>query len=126
MLAESENIDHVNNGYFHAIYGWEMHHIMNEIVKGEMDVDNIRGKLAKNIEEYSTEAFQMNFITNHDENSWNGTINERMGDAQHAMAVLMTTIPGMPLLYSGQETGLDKRLRFFEKDTVEWNESRTF
>jgi len=28
----------------------------------------------------------------------------------------------MPLIYSGQESGLDKRLRFFEKDTVEWGE----
>ena len=27
---------------------------------------------------------------------------------------------GMPLVYSGQESGSTKRLRFFEKDTVEW------
>ncbi|MFO7723571.1 MAG: hypothetical protein R6V49_10160 [Bacteroidales bacterium] len=29
-------------------------------------------------------------------------------------------IPGMPLIYSGQEAGLNKRLRFFEKDTIDW------
>ena len=27
----------------------------------------------------------------------------------------------MPLLYSGQEVSLKKRLRFFEKDTIDWN-----
>jgi glycosidase len=122
MLAEAEQVDHLDYA-FDMNYGWEMHHIMNQIVKGEMNVENIRVKLAKNKEEYAPEAWQMNFITNHDENSWNGTINERMGEAQHAMAALMTTLPGMPLLYSGQEAGLDKRLRFFEKDTVEWQES---
>jgi len=26
----------------------------------------------------------------------------------------------MPLVYNGQETSLDKRLRFFEKDTIDW------
>ena len=27
-------------------------------------------------------------------------------------------IPGMPLIYSGQEYGMDYRLKFFEKDTI--------
>jgi 1,4-alpha-glucan branching enzyme len=62
----------------------------------------------------------MNFISNHDENSWNGTEFERMGDAVEAMAVLAHTVPGMPLLYTGQEAKLNKRLLFFEKDSVEW------
>jgi hypothetical protein len=26
----------------------------------------------------------------------------------------------MPLIYNGQETSLDKRLRFFDKDTINW------
>jgi glycosidase len=62
----------------------------------------------------------MYFTSNHDENSWNGTVFERMGDAYKAMAVLTFTIPGMPLIYSGQEAGLNKRLAFFEKDFINW------
>jgi glycosidase len=62
----------------------------------------------------------MGFVTNHDENSWNGTMEERYGDAGDAMAVLAATLLDMPLIYSGQEAGMTKRLRFFEKDTVEW------
>ncbi len=62
----------------------------------------------------------MNFLTNHDENSWNGTINERYGDLQKAFAVLTYTVPGMPLVYSGQEVGLNHRLEFFEKDEIKW------
>jgi glycosidase len=34
--------------------------------------------------------------------------------------VLAATLPGMPLIYSGQESGLDKRLAFFEKDQIAW------
>ena len=63
----------------------------------------------------------MNFIDNHDENSWQGSIEERMGEAFPVYAVMTYTVPGMPLLYTGQEAGLNKRLSFFEKDSVDWN-----
>ena len=72
-------------------------------------------------ERYPEDAIRMNFTTNHDENSWNGTVFERFGDGHQAYAVLAFTIQGMPLLYSGQEAGLDKRLAFFEKDTIDWS-----
>jgi glycosidase len=60
----------------------------------------------------------MNFITNHDENSWNGTEFERLGAAVPAMAALTFTYPGIPLIYSGQEVGNTKRIAFFEKDLI--------
>jgi cyclomaltodextrinase / maltogenic alpha-amylase / neopullulanase len=63
----------------------------------------------------------MLFTSNHDENSWNGTVFERMGDAAQTMAVLSFTLPGMPLIYSGQEAPMRKRLDFFEKDAIDWN-----
>jgi 1,4-alpha-glucan branching enzyme len=69
---------------------------------------------------YPTGTFPLNFITNHDENSWNGTAKEFYGAAEDAMAVLTYTLPGMPLIYNGQEIGLDKRLAFFEKDPISW------
>jgi glycosidase len=37
------------------------------------------------------------------------------------MAVLSSTIMGMPLIYNGQETSLDRRLQFFEKDSIVWD-----
>lgn len=122
MLAEAEQPDQLVYA-FDMNYGWELHHIMNQLAKGEDNVGHLREYLARNDSVYNKEAYRMYFITNHDENTWNGTINERMGEAQESMAVLMTTLPGMPLLYSGQETGLNKRLRFFEKDTIEWSDS---
>ena len=66
----------------------------------------------------------MNFITNHDENSWNGTVFERLSNAVEVYAFLTFTVPGMPLIYSGQENGLNKRLAFFTKDTIHWTENR--
>jgi hypothetical protein len=42
------------------------------------------------------------------------------GKAADAFAVLTATCKGMPLIYSGQEAGLEKRLLFFDKDSVVW------
>ncbi|HQH41013.1 MAG TPA: alpha amylase C-terminal domain-containing protein [Bacteroidales bacterium] len=43
-----------------------------------------------------------------------------MGDGALCFAVLAATIPDIPLVYTGQEAGLNKRLKFFEKDTINW------
>jgi hypothetical protein len=60
----------------------------------------------------------MYFTSNHDENSWAGTEFERMGEGHKTFAALCATLDGMPLMYSGQEEPLKKRLAFFEKDTI--------
>ena len=52
------------------------------------------------------------------ENSWNGTINERMKGAAEMLLALSYVAPGMPLIYSGQEYDLNHRLKFFEKDSI--------
>ncbi|MBI9033479.1 MAG: alpha-amylase [Bacteroidales bacterium] len=120
MLAEAEKAELLNHA-FHMDYGWEFHHIMNTIAKGEKTVADLQAYFAKEDSIYGLDKMKMRFITNHDENSWNGTIAERMGDAAKAFAVLSWTTPGMPLIYTGQESANTKRLEFFEKDAVDWN-----
>jgi len=120
MLAEAEEAIHHEKS-FDMSYAWELHHIFNQIAKGNMNADHLENYFAKHDTVFPPEAYRMAFITNHDENSWNGTIAERMGSGAGAFAVLSYTLPGMPLIYSGQETGLNKRLEFFEKDEIEWD-----
>ncbi len=118
MLAEAENPEH-HKAAFDMSYGWEFHHVMNKIAKGEKNVEAIHEYL-KGQSKFPKEAYRMHFTSNHDENSWNGTEMERMGDARFAFAVLAATFNGMPLVYNGQEASLSKRLRFFDKDTISW------
>ena len=75
-------------------------------------------KLLKSQEnEYPADSYLMNMTSNHDLNSWEGTEYERLGNLARAFAVLSYTLPGMPLIYTGQEVGLNRALEFFEKDT---------
>ena len=117
MLAESEIPENRNNGTFVMTYAWEFHHLMNDIAQGKRQVNAIDTMLAQSRERFH-KGYGMYFTSNHDENTWSGTEFERMGDASEVMAVLSFTIDGMPLIYSGQEEPLRKRLRFFEKDTI--------
>jgi len=64
----------------------------------------------------------MTFTENHDKNSWEGNQYSNYGEGLHAAMVLCCTVNGMPLVYSGQEAGLDRSLRFFEKDEIEWKD----
>lgn len=120
MLAESEVPEH-HHASFDMTYAWELHSIFNKIARGENNATHLKTYFAKHDTTFPTTAYRMNFITNHDENSWNGTIQERMGESARMFAVLCYTLPGMPLIYSGQEVGLNKPLEFFEKDQIDWN-----
>jgi cyclomaltodextrinase len=122
MLAEGEAA-FLHNRAFDMTYDWKLFHTLNDIAKGKKTAANIHNVLLEEERLYPKSAFRMRFTTNHDENSWNGTVSERLGKAAKVSAALTATLPGKPLLYSGQEAGLDKRLKFFEKDTIEWKES---
>ncbi len=143
MLSEGEVPAIVNNGTFIADYGWEMHHTLNQIAEsqganrkkasnvvqgnvkeGEKKIEkktalNIDSVLMKKSEQYK-KGYQMQFTSNHDENSWAGTEFARMGDGHKAFAVLTATFNGIPLLYTGQESAMDKQLEFFKKDSIPW------
>lgn len=117
MLAEAWEPELLKKGLFDMAYAWDRHHTMNAIARGEKEASAWHVIMHKDKARYETDDMLMNFVTNHDENSWNGTIKERMGKASEAMTALSYLTPGMPLIYSGQEYGLDHRLLFFEKDS---------
>ena len=121
LLAENEDqTDFMKNG-FDMNYAWELHHLMNSIAQGKDSVRNLRKYYLKERSIFPVNVFRMVFMDNHDENSWNGTIYSRMGEAQNAFAVFMFTTQGVPLLYNGQEVCLNKSLKFFVRDTIKWD-----
>lgn len=118
MLAEGEDPKLHESG-FDASYAWELHHLLNDIAQGKKGIPELLEYVKHDAERFPEDAFRLMFTSNHDENSWAGTEFERMGDAAKVMAVLTFTLPnGQPLIYTGQEMGLNHRFQFFEKDPV--------
>ncbi len=133
MLAESSTPSLMNKA-FDADYAWPMKDVFNAIAatqgvnkyageKGQklpgMTAQDIPALIKRQMTEYPRGSVHMNMITNHDLNSWEGTEFERFGPATAAFAVLSYTLPGMPMMYTGQEVGFDHAFEFFERDSVQ-------
>ncbi|MCK9688711.1 alpha-amylase family glycosyl hydrolase [Scleromatobacter humisilvae] len=119
MLAESDAVD-LHRSAFDMTYSWDLARLFHEIGQGKAGAAELRAWAAKEPHGFPPSAYRMRFTTNHDFNSWNGTDAELYGDNYLPLAVLTFTLPGMPLIYGGQEARLTKRLEFFEKDAVDW------
>ncbi len=118
LLAEAEELN-LFDGAFDACYGWKTHHLMNDVAAQRCRIPVLREHLAAERREYPREAIRLQFTSNHDENSWNGTEFARMGGAAEIMAVLTFLLPqGLPLIYTGQEVGCDHSFSFFERDPI--------
>lgn len=119
MLAEWAEPE-LHEQAFDMTYDWTLADIFKKIGKGKADARDIAAYLTKPDKVFPSHAIRMRFTNNHDFNSWHGTDRELYGKAYQALAVVAATLPGMPLIYNGQESGLDKRLAFFEKDQIAW------
>ena len=146
MFAEAEVPALRNTGAYVSDYGWEMHHLLNDIAKSRganrdetiklvngnpvnAEGEEVELKDATDIDVLLAEmdtrnqmGYSVHFTSNHDENAWAGTEFARMGDGHKAFAVLTATFDGMPLLYMGQESAIDRQYEFFEKDQMEWGD----
>ena len=121
MLAEYEGDKGFTEKGFDMDYAWVMHHLMNSIAQGRENASAMMKYFRKEWAVYPSNAYRLMFLTNHDENSWAGTIDSLMGDSQRVFGTLIFTAQGMPLIYSGQEACLDKKLKFFFRDAIEWD-----
>ncbi len=132
MLAEASVPELQKNG-FDMGYNWPMKDLFSEIAAtaGQYSFKDKDGKIREFPEKHATDIYElvaeqekdypkdtylMNMVTNHDLNSWEGTEFDRLGTLTNAFAVLTYTLPGMPMMYTGQETGMNRAFEFFEKD----------
>jgi glycosidase len=121
MLAEHEEPGYFMEKGFDMNYAWELHHLMNSVAQGKDSANAIMKYFEREQAVYPQNVYRLMFLTNHDENSWAGTIDSLMGEAQQVFATLIFTAHSVPLIYSGQETCLDKKLKFFVRDTIDWD-----
>lgn len=108
---------------FDVAYMWTWMHKTEDFYKRERNVPLLKTLLDKCRSILPSGTAGLFFTSNHDENSWNGTEYEKYGDMAPALAVLSCIWEGVPLVYSGQELPNRKRLKFFDKDIIEWNGS---
>ena len=118
LLCEAEQRD-LTEQAFDAHYGWQLHHLMNDLAQGKCRVTAIRDYLYQDRTEYPATTMRLGFTSNHDENSWSGTEFSRMGLAHEALSLFTFVAPrSLPLIYTGQEIGYDHVFAFFDRDPI--------
>ena len=119
-LAETEDASYYEA--FDVNYAWKWMHATEGFVKQKHDLSVLLDALKMQNETYPSHLFQLYFTSNHDENSWNGTEFEKYGIYADAFAVFSFFFAtSVPLIYSGQEIPLTKRIEFFDKDAMDWS-----
>ncbi len=100
--------------YNDALYGQALS------TKGGVAVSSVKDFMEIN-QNYAPGSFPMNYLDNHDKNSYEGSIVERFGDTYQTLLALSYLTPGIPLIYTSDEMAYDHEIEFFEKDTVKWD-----
>lgn len=120
MLAEAEDRE-LHRKAFDATYNWTLWNILHQLALNERSVKILtEAYIAEHVSIFPKEGIRLNFIDNHDKNSWEGDQYSNFGKALNTATVFTVMMDGMPLVYSGQESGLDRSLEFFEKDPIDW------
>lgn len=119
FLAEAE-LPQQQVAAFNLSYGFDLHHAMNQVAQGRKSASGLDEAYAKIRAHFPRGGALMVFTSSHDENSWAGTEFDRLGAGYAPFAVLTFLLDGVPMIYNGQEIGLDRRLEFFERDPIVW------
>lgn len=119
FLAEAE-LPQQQVAAFNLSYGFDLHGTMNAIAQGKRSASGVDEAYAKIRAHFPRGGALMVFTSSHDENSWAGTEFDRLGAGFAPFAVLTFLLDGVPMIYNGQEVGLDRRLEFFQRDPIIW------
>ncbi|WP_228412605.1 alpha-amylase family glycosyl hydrolase [Chryseobacterium sp. SC28] len=125
MLCEWESRDLMKHA-FDMSYSWSLFDKMKDATTGNKGIAGLVEYLAHDVNTFPKDAYRMTFVDNHDMNSWNGTPQKNFGKGLETAMVFASVVNGMPLVYNGQEAGLDYSLKFFDKDPIVWKESKYY
>ena len=120
MLAETSNAQSLLSYAFDSCYNDSLYGQI-AMIRGGVVLDGIRRGMDVETN-YPEGSFPMNYLDNHDKNSYEGTIVDHCGEAYPALLALTYAAPGYPMIYTSDEMGYDHEIEFFEKDTIPWDD----
>lgn len=121
MLAEDELKESLLDKAFDFNYNLNLYDAMCAVAKDSKRANVLKLYIPT---DFPDGTYTLNFMDNHDKNSYERTIMEAFGEeSMAAMFSFLYTIPGVPLIYTGDEIGLDHAIAFMEKDTINWESS---
>jgi glycosidase len=125
MLSEGSLPEHHLRA-FDITYAWNTYDALGALLSGRKPAQFLDQVLASESLRFPRGSLRLRFNTNHDKNAWDMPAAMKYGaDGLKLATVLINTIPGVPLMYTGEEVANSRRLDLFEKVEVDWNQPRT-
>jgi glycosidase len=123
MLAEGDKPE-LHEAGFDASYFWSMFQMTKMVAAGTRNALALDSVINRYDTTFADSAAFLYFTSNHDENSWNqADYGTYPGQKHDAFAVFTQTMKqSIPLIYSGQEEPVLRRIPFFEKDTIRFKQ----
>ena len=123
MLSEGSIPEHHMKA-FDLTYSWNIYNGLNLVIHGQKPATLFDNLLKAESLQFPVGSLRMRFNTNHDKNAWDAPAIEKYGpQGLKLSAVLINILPGVPLIYTGEEVANDRRLSLFEKVNVDWSRS---
>ncbi|MFN5620408.1 MAG: alpha-amylase family glycosyl hydrolase [Flavobacteriales bacterium] len=121
MLAEGDRVDHYAAG-FDMTFSWDYYTALKNVFAGQpaFTINAISGNEYLQV---PAGKQKLRFTTNHDQSAWEAAPPSLFGGIAGATAatVAMTFMQGVPLIYTGQETGRTTTTPFFSNSPIDWN-----
>jgi glycosidase len=121
LLAEGDRTDHFAAG-FDMTFSWDYYTALKEVFAGQ-PAFTINAVSSNEYLQVPAGKHKLRFTTNHDQSAWEAAPPALFGGIEGAEAatVAMTFMPGVPLIYTGQETGRSSTTAFFSNSPIDWN-----
>ncbi len=124
MLSEGSLPEHHVKA-FDVTYSWNIYDVLEPLLSGKRPVALIDQILRTEELQFPRGSLRMRFTTNHDKNAWDAPAVKKFGPEGLQLAtVLINTLPGVPMIYNGEEVANDRLLDLFEKVDIDWTRPR--
>jgi glycosidase len=117
-LEEGENTAYLET--FDYDYAWNFNDRLNEFGK-DGDIEKLKSACnALFNDTHYADKGRMIYLANHDLDAYDGTVFSRLGNKALPLTVLYFTIHDMPLIYNGQEIGVNQSIGLFDVNLIPW------
>ncbi|MBR9976868.1 MAG: DUF3459 domain-containing protein [Bacteroidetes bacterium] len=120
MLAEGDD-PKLHIEAFDLTYAWNTYDALLPVIQGKLPAATLGQLLLRERFNYPRNALRLRFLTNHDKHFYEAPPPLLLGiEPARAAAVFLHMLPGVPMIYNGQEVGNINALSLFEKDGIDW------
>ena len=120
MLAEDDQ-PHQHLRAFDLTYDWFTYRALGRLPAATLRAGDLETLLVNERYDYPRGSLRLRFSSNHDLCAWHKPARARYGpDAARVAAALTFALPGVPLIYTGQEIANATVLPLFERVSLDW------